>query len=512
MNFNEYKNSKGEIILYEGNPDLKKLEILSMQTGDIWHSSFEQGYKNAFSELVYQTATFYWYINDFDNLDQCVSWRINPNLFAVRKSTWEKLNGFDKDFESLQMQAFDFGHQCLRYFGGISFYVKDLFDSDIIDDVKISARDRHVFFRKNFKIDHAIYMNYRLGIWRISEWKILLYAKNNFKQRIYDSIIEPKELEDIIENPSVSYILPTMFRQDYALQLLNDLSNQNYKPTQVIVVDATPESIRDESLYSKNVYPFELKIIWQKTKGSCRARNEAVEFCNGEFIVFGDDDIRVPTNFIENHVKFLQTNNAGACNGLDIRADHHLNNLDDLQKKLLNFGPLRWRAGVTSCFSNANSCVKKEYVDKLIGNDVNFDGGYGEDADFGISLIKIGVVVLFNPFSTNLHLKPPSGGYRWWGDQSKIMGKKRKKQPWELDNPVGIVRPVPSPTVMYGIVKQFTPQQVLEYKYKHFSYYLFKGSKIGFIYRFLRIPYKNLQFKRSLFYANNLINLGIRTK
>ena len=53
-------------------------------------------------------------------------------------------------------------------------------------------------------------------------------------------------------------------------------------------------------------------------------------------------------------------------------------------------------------FSNANSCVKKEYVDLLVGNDINYDGGYGEDGDFGISLLKLGIPVLHNPFSANL--------------------------------------------------------------------------------------------------------------
>jgi hypothetical protein len=31
------------------------------------------------SELVYQTAVFFWYLNDFEGVDQCVSWRVNPN-------------------------------------------------------------------------------------------------------------------------------------------------------------------------------------------------------------------------------------------------------------------------------------------------------------------------------------------------------------------------------------------------------------------------------------------------
>ncbi|MBC7409667.1 MAG: family 2 glycosyl transferase, partial [Arcicella sp.] len=108
------------------------------------------------------------------------------------------------------------------------------------------------------------------------------------------------------------------------------------------------------------------------------------------------------------------------------------------------------------------------------------------------------------------HLKPPSGGYRFWGIQAGIIGKKRKTQPWELDIPVKSIKPVPSPTVMYGILKHYSSQQLEEYKYKHFLYYLLKGSKIGILYRLFRFPYKNLQFKKSIFYAKKLINLGIR--
>jgi glycosyltransferase involved in cell wall biosynthesis len=506
----EYVTQSGEIILYNGNPDFNKLEILSRGAGDIWHSSFEQGYKNAFPELVYQTAVFFWYLNDFDNLDQCVSWRVNPNAFAVRKSVWQITKGFDSDYENYQMQALDFGFQCIRFLGGVPLYVKDLFSLSEKENILISQKDRHLFFRKNFKTSHAVYMIYRLGLWKISEWKSLFYAKNKYKKKVWTATIPPRKLLDIQGNPSVSYIIPTMFRQEYTLQLLGDLANQKYKPTQVVVVDATPQSDRDETAYQQRGYPFELKVIWQQSKGSCRARNEAIALCSGDYIVFGDDDIRIAADFIENHIRFLQTYDVGACNGLDIRADHHKQDLKDLDDKLTRLDGSLFIAGSTQMFSNANSCVKREFVNQLVGNDINFDGGYGEDSDFGMSLSKIGVTVLANPFSVNLHLKPPSGGYRFWGTQAKIVGKKRKLQPWELNTPVKIVRPVPSPTIMYGIIKQFTPQQFIEYKHKHFSYYLFGGSKFTLLYRLLRLPYKIIQFKKSVFYAKNLINLGIR--
>lgn len=506
----EYKTQSGDILLYNGSPDFEKLEILSKGSGDIWHSSFEQGYKNAFPELVYQTAVFFWYLNDFDNLEECVSWRVNPNAFAVRKSVWKIAKGFDTDYENPQMQALDFGFRCIRFLGGIPLYVENLFPNAEKKEVVVSPKDRHLFFRKNYKTSHAVYMIYRLGIWKIQEWKILLAVKKKYVKRNFTVIIPPRKLKEIQGTPKVSYIIPTMFRQEYTEQLLDDLSVQNYKPTQVVVIDATPEKDRDKTLYQVKKYPFELIVRWQETKGSCRARNEAIALSIGDYIVFGDDDIRIPADFIENHIRLLQTYNAGACNGLDIRATNHTQNLNDLENKLNQLGDSRWRVGVTASFSNANSCVKKEYVEQLVGNDINFDGGYGEDSDFGMSLSKIGVIVLANPFSTNLHLKPPSGGYRFWGNQAKIIGKKRKKQPWELDTPVQWIRPVPSPTIIYGIIKQFSPQQLIEYKHKYFSYYLFDGSKLGFLYRLLRIPFKNIQFNKSVFYARKLMNLGIR--
>jgi glycosyltransferase involved in cell wall biosynthesis len=507
---NEYTTAFGEIILYNGSPNFEKLEELSKGAGDLWHSSFEQGYKNAFPELVYQTAVFFWYLNDFDNLEQCISWRINPNAFAVRKSVWELTQGFDTDFENSQMQALDFGFRFNRFMGGVPLYVQNLFPLAAIDEVILSRNDRHLFFRKNFKISHAIYMIYRMGFWKISEWKAFLYCQKKYVARTNNTIIPPRKLEEIKGNPTASYIIPTLFRQEYTLQLLGDLTRQNYLPAQVIVIDATPQSERDEKLYQSKKYPFELIVKWQETEGSCRARNEAIAFCTSDYIFFGDDDIRIPADFIENHIRLLETYQAGACNGLDIRADHYSQDLNDLKNKLAKLDSKRFIVGNAQSFSNANSCAKKIYVDQLVGNDVNFDGGYGEDSDFGMSLTKIGVTVLNNPFSVNLHLKPSSGGYRFWGSQAKIMGKKRKRQPWELDVTIKWVRPVPSPTIVYGIIKQFKPQQLVEYKHKYFSYYLFDGSKLTFMYRLLRLSYKNFQFKKAVFYARKLINLGIR--
>lgn len=510
MNLKEYIASNGNSILYNGNPNIEMLDTLARSEGDIWHSSLDQGYKNALPDVIYQSVVYFWYGNDFNTLDKAVSWRINPNQFAIRKEVWNTLGGFDGDYLSLQTAALDFGFNGLRYQGAVPLYIKGLFPA-LKENITISKKDIYTFYFKSFKRSHAIYMLFRKGIWKLSEIKAYNYAKH-FTLKSKKKVVSPRPLNVIKGTPKVSYIIPTMMRQDFTLNLLNDLENQTYKPSEVIVVDATPENARDASLYNASNYSFNVKFKWQTSKGSCRARNEAIDLCTGDYIVFGDDDVRLQPQFIENHIRLLQTYNAEACNGLDIRADHQQQTLKDLDIKLKAFDNQRWKVGAAQSFSNANSCVSKRVVDLLIGNDINYDGGYGEDSDFGMAITKLGVTVLHNPFSANLHLKPPIGGYRFWGSQAKIRGKKRKQQPWELDTPVKYIVPKPSPTIMYQLHKHFTVRQRKEYKMKYFVFYFTKAKPIEWPIRLIKLPMRLMQFKKSVFYAEKLMTLGKRTK
>lgn len=511
MNLKEYIASNGNSILYNGNPNIEMLDALAKSEGDIWHSSLDQGYKNALPEVIYQSVVYFWYGTDFNNLDKTVSWRINPNQFAIRKQVWNTLGGFDSDYLNVQTAAFDLGFNGLRYQGAIPLYIKGLFPA-VKDSVTISKKDIYTFYFKCFKPSHAIYMLIRKGIWNPSELNAYRYAKKHVTLKANRNQVLPRKLNPVVGQPSVSYIIPTMMRQEFTLNLLNDLEKQTYKPSEVVVVDATPQCDRDESLYNASNYSFNIKFKWQTSQGSCRARNEAIALCTGDYIVFGDDDIRLQPQFIENHIRLLQTYNAEACNGLDIRADHQQQTLKDLDVKLKAFDNQRWKVGAAQSFSNANSCVSKRVVNILVGNDINYDGGYGEDSDFGLSITKLGVTVLHNPFSANLHLKPPTGGYRFWGNQSKIRGNKRKKQPWELDSPVKYIIPKPSPTIMYQLHKHFTPQQRKEYKIKYFVFYFTKAKLIEWPIRLIKLPIQLLQFNKSVFYAKKLMALGKRTK
>ena len=104
----EYTTKSGEVVLYKGDPDLMMLDRLVMGPGDVWHSGLQGGLENAFQELKYQVATFWWYINDFPGNDISISWRLPHDAFAIRKRVWEQTNGLDARYDSEIMSGLDF--------------------------------------------------------------------------------------------------------------------------------------------------------------------------------------------------------------------------------------------------------------------------------------------------------------------------------------------------------------------------------------------------------------------
>ena len=502
LDFNTYTTASGETILYRGEPDFVRLEELAGGPGDIWHSGLDQGFANAFPEIVYQATVFLWYLRDFQGLQTTVSWRLNPEQFAVRKRVWDHFDGFSDGFSDVDAAALHFGYNALLA-GAVILHVSGLFEPSS-HTPRISATDRYRFFFKSFKRRHAVYMLARRW-WNPSDWFGFVKGRTNFETF---RILPAPVLNDKIEGePTVTYVLPTMNRQDFVLQLLGDLANQKYPPLEVIVVDATRKEIFDKQAYENRTYPFELKIVWKPATGSCASRNIAIDIAKGDYILFGDDDLRLPPDFIENHIRFLQTRKVEAATGLDIRAGVYTENLDDLYRREKSY-PNRWRSGVSLYFSNSNSIVSRRAVKSVIGNDLNYEGGYGEDNDFGLSLAKKGVLVLHNPYGLLLHLKPPAGGYRVWGQQAKVVGAQRKRQPWELDKPVGKIRPVPSPTLMYYYMKHFDADAVREYRFKTAFNRIFSSGLAKFPVRLVQEPLKQLQFKKSRFYGRKLRERG----
>lgn len=510
------RDAYGGEYLVCGRPDPEILACSLDGPGDFWHSGLLRATAALLPELKYWTPCGWWYLNDADPAISSVSWRADAGAFAVRRSAWECLDGFDRAFWSDAARGLDFGFRLLRS-GGVPLHVPGLYPAAEEPGPPLPREDVYLFFVRHFKRDYRRYLLFRESIRRMtpaSEWKALREAERRAAAIAppHGRAIPPRPLLPLANpRPRVSVILPTMGRQEYAANLLQDLAGQTLSPCEVFLIDATPEQQRLECVYEDLARRIPLRVIWQQSLGSCRARNEAIRLCTGDYILFADDDTRVLPDYVENHVRLLETYGAHATNGLDIRADHHRHGPEELARKLAQ-RPTGAMTQVESKFSNANSCVRREWVEKCVGNDVNFDGGYGEDSDFGNRLAKAGAVVLHNPYSANLHLKPPSGGFRLWRTT------RSRRLPWELSRRVGWIAPKPSPTIVYGLLKHHTPDQIREW----LLLYVLRGWWPRFLkpgepswkrallalFRILKTPLVLLRIRASLRFANDLCRRG----
>ena len=90
--------------------------------------------------------------------------------------------------------------------------------------------------------------------------------------------------------PLVSIIVPVYNVEQYLPQCLDSIVNQTYENIEVICVnDGSPDnSIKILEDYSAK--DSRIKVISQKNQGVSSARNFALEFVNGEYIMFVDGD------------------------------------------------------------------------------------------------------------------------------------------------------------------------------------------------------------------------------
>lgn len=222
------------------------------------------------------------------------------------------------------------------------------------------------------------------------------------------------------DNPLVSVVIPTLNRYEYLKDVLADLEKQDYKNFEVLVCDQSDSF--DEDFYSS--WQLDIKLIRQEEKALWLARNTCISMAKGQYILLFDDDSRVQPDWIQEHLKCLQTLNVSISAGVTHTLVGH------------GLSPKESYYHLSDVFDTGNALVKRSVFETIGLFDRQFEKQRMGDGEFGLRAVLAGFQVISNPYAKRIHLKVESGGLRQMGS-------------WDAIRPKGIFSPRPIPSVLY---------------------------------------------------------------
>jgi glycosyltransferase involved in cell wall biosynthesis len=324
----------------------------------------------------------------------------------------------------LAFTAFQSGYINKNYTSGLNIWEK----------VKIPVIDEYRFLRKNY---HSVWVVYVLllrlitfhnpfqeitGFIKTLSVKRVNYSKIVFKFEEYNTF----KSELIESKPFLSLVIPTLNRYTYLKDVLKDLEVQDYQEFEVIIVDQT-DPFQEEFYHGWNL---NLKYWYQPEKALWKARNDAIKSAKGDYILLYDDDSRVDSNWIMEHLKVLDFFQADISSGVS---------LSTIGAEIPeHYSYFRWGDQLDT----GNVLLKKSIFEEIGYFDLKFEKQRMGDGEFGLRAYLNGYKNISNPKAKRIHLKVSEGGLRQMGS-------------WDGWRPKKIFGPRPVPSVLYLSRKYF---------------------------------------------------------
>jgi glycosyltransferase involved in cell wall biosynthesis len=338
-------------------------------------------------------------------------------------------------------------------------------------DSRIQVLDEYIFARKYFNPSRVVIaMLLRILTFHNPIKEIVAFMKsrkvkrlrlNNGKSPI--ELFENYTFKFLTKQPSITVIIPTLNRYNFLAGVLRDLENQDYKLFDVIIVDQSDNF--NSSIYTNS--KLKLTVIRQEEKALWLARNNAIKNSNSEFIALSEDDIRIPPDWISNHLKCIEFYNADISNGVFFPKGEKIPEDKNI---------FRW----SDQFATGNALLKKSVFNKIGLFDRQFEKQRMGDGEFGLRAYKAGIKSIMNPLAWCEDLKAPTGGLRENGN-------------WDAFRPKNIWSPRPVPSVLYYFRKYFgtkatvlallinIPPSIAPYRFKRNKKMLALGSILSLI-------------------------------
>lgn len=117
----------------------------------------------------------------------------------------------------------------------------------------------------------------------------------------------------------ISVIIPTCNRKQRLLSLLQNLNNSSVRPLEILVIDSGEDLLTPTEVASFK----DLNIIYSQSERSvCIQRNIGVLKAEGDWVFLCDDDVEVPSDYLQKLADHLKKNiEAGVVSGLFLQKE-----------------------------------------------------------------------------------------------------------------------------------------------------------------------------------------------
>ena len=175
-----------------------------------------------------------------------------------------------------------------------------------------------------------------------------------------------------------------------------DLPKDQYE---IVFVDdgSTDETLAMAQEMAKTA-PCRMKVLTKKNDGLPRARNVGIRACEGDIILFMDDDTFADPALLREHIAFHDQYPKAVVQGW-------VNHIADLDYN----GPRRYTMDdySRSFFWTSNVSVRRKFVNEVGGFDEDFQEYGYQDMELGSRLRKLGLKKYVNNKAIVSHYKPP---------------------------------------------------------------------------------------------------------
>jgi glycosyltransferase involved in cell wall biosynthesis len=226
-----------------------------------------------------------------------------------------------------------------------------------------------------------------------------------------------------MNSPTLTLGIPTLLREEVLVNILTSALSQSVRPDEIIVADQTPVHEPETQKFLDDAERDKKIIVLRLAKPSLTAaRNQILLQASSDFVLFIDDDLVLPHDFIARYKERLQTPGIALLTGpiLTPRDGKHPS---DVLKEYLGehrnpASSIQTARRIDETVRGGNVAVRTSAAIEALGFDENLVGpAYGEECDFARRLLKKNYTMIYDESLPVLHLMVPYGGCRIVGNK-----------------------------------------------------------------------------------------------